>query len=157
MFRGRSSARSGGATLANAPSCPLLDGDARSAHFWSSTTYSPMRCRARPLSPTSRFAVGATTNTRPSWSSARMARRSSVRHARPAARPRPDRAERSTPSRLLETPLPPFSAPYQAPAAREPCISPGFVWARALRHTGPPVAEPGVRADALAIPTTAWL
>src|SRR5712691_3243277 len=64
MYRGRSSARSGGATLASAPSCPPPDGDARSGRSWISTTSSPMRCRGRPPSPTSPFAVGATTNTR---------------------------------------------------------------------------------------------
>jgi hypothetical protein len=99
MFHGRSSARSGAATPASAPSCPLPDADARSARSWSSTTSWLMRRRGRPPSPTSPFAVGATTNTRPSWSSARMARRSSGRRARPSARLGPDRAERSTPSR----------------------------------------------------------
>ena len=66
LCRGRSSARSGGATLASAPSCPPPEGDARRARSWSSTTSSPMRSRGRPPSPTSPFAVGATTNTRPS-------------------------------------------------------------------------------------------
>jgi len=47
----------------------------------SSTTSSPMRWRGQPPSPTSPFAAGATTNTRPSWSSALMVPRSSGRGA----------------------------------------------------------------------------
>ena len=78
---GRSSAWSGSATLASAPTCPPPDGDARSARSWSSTTFRPMRCRGRPPLPTSPFAVGATTNTRPSWSSVRIARRGNTRRS----------------------------------------------------------------------------
>jgi hypothetical protein len=44
----------------------LRDADARSGPSWSSTTSSPMPNRDRPRSPTSPFAVGATTNTKPS-------------------------------------------------------------------------------------------
>lgn len=61
--RGRSSVRSGNATGDSAPSYLQRDGDARSAR---STTSSLMRDRGRPLSRIFPFAVGGTTDTRPS-------------------------------------------------------------------------------------------
>ena len=70
--RATSSARPGSATATSAPSSARTDGDAPSARSWSSITSGPTRWGVRRPSRTSRSAVGATTNTRRSWSSVRM-------------------------------------------------------------------------------------
>lgn len=63
-FRGRSSAWSGAAMPASAPTWPPTDGDAPRRPSWSSTTCRPMRSRDRRRSRTSRRVVGGTTNTK---------------------------------------------------------------------------------------------
>jgi len=81
MSRGTFSVWSASVTVTNALSSPETDTGARNARSWNSITSCPTRLEDWPRSRTSRFAVGATTNTRPSWSSALLARRSSVRGA----------------------------------------------------------------------------